>query len=506
MSTSIGKVYLVGAGPGDPELLSLKAVRCLQEADVVLYDGLVNPAVLKHTRADCERTSRTSGSDGKRLNQDAINAHLVELGLAGKTVVRLKGGDPYIFGRGSEEAAALRKAGIPFEVVPGVTAATAAGAYAGFSLTHRDHASAVAFVTGHEDPDKESTSLDYPALAAFPGTLVFYMGLHRLPVIVDSLIAAGKSDMTPAAVVSCASRSTQKSAVASLKDLPKVVQDAALLAPSLIVVGDCVSMRDQINWFESLPLFGLSIGITRPVQHAQAAIDAVSVLGGSPLLMPTISIAIPERCSDLRAALDDIGQFDTVVFSSQFAVDSLMQQLERSGRDVRWLANVRLACIGEATAQRLREHALKSDLVATTSEASAFAAEIIEQLQPKHAVWPKSSRGRDALPATLHESGVQVTEVIAYQNDDVDVWPADVLQQLNAGQLDWITVTSPSTARQTAKLLAGRNQPRIAAISPLTAAAAEEAGLQVEVIAESATFDSILNGIAAASRGNQKTS
>lgn len=503
MANSVGKVYLVGAGPGDPELLSLKAVRCLQKADVVLYDGLVNPAVLAHTRAECERTSRISDGDGKRLNQVEINDHLVALCLSGKTVVRLKGGDPYIFGRGSEEAARLSEAGIPFEVVPGVTAATGAGAYAGFSLTHRDHASAVAFVTGHEDPKKSGTALDYPALARFPGTLVFYMGLHRLPTIVESLIAAGKSASTPAAVISQASRPTQRSVVATLAELPDAVSEAALVPPSLIVVGECVSLRDEINWFETLPLFGLSIGITRPIQHANEAIAAVASLGGEPVLMPTIDIAISGDCADFQLAIKHLDRFDVIAFTSQFGVQSFMNQLQASERDVRALAGIQLACIGESTAARLGDWSLAADLIASESEATAFAREIVDKIAPRHVFWPKSNRGRDALPTTLQEHGVAVTEAVAYENRDVTTWPEDIAQRLAEHRLDWITLTSPSIARQTAQLLESslgidERRPRIAAISPLTADAACEAGLVVDAVAESTAFDALLIAISKA--------
>lgn len=500
MSKCVGKVFLVGGGPGDPGLLSLKGRDCLAAADVVLYDGLVNPALLAHTRAECVRTSREGEGDRRRLNQDDINRQLVELGLAGKTVVRLKGGDPYIFGRGSEEALALRDARIPFEVVPGITAATAAGAYAGFSLTHRDHASAVAFITGHEDPTKPASALDYPALATFPGTLVFYMGLHRLPSIAESLIAAGKPATTPAAVIMHASRPSQKTIAATLADIAETAAKTALHPPSLIVVGDCVQQRDQIEWFESQPLFGLTIGITRPEQHAAEASSAITARGGRPLVMPTIEIDVPYHCPDLGDALNQIDTFDVVAFSSQFAVHSLIRQVDKIGRDSRMLGGVQFACIGDKTASTLHHtYRLVPDLVASTSEASAFAKEIVDVFQPKRVLWPKSDRGRDALPTTLREHGVAVVEAVAYHNRDVREWDEPVQNAVAAGQVDWVTLTSPSTARQTAALLQSNiTPPRFAAISPLTAEAAEEVGLTVSCIAENTTFDSILTAIAAA--------
>ena len=246
--THPGKVYLVGAGPGDPGLISLRGVECLQKADVVLYDGLVNLLLLRHTKAQCERTCRTSAPGGRILKQDEINDRLVAEALLGKTVVRLKGGDPFIFGRGSEEAAFLRKHGIEFEVVPGITAAVAAGEYAGLSLTHRDHASMVSFITGHESPTKPGSRLDYRQLAELPGTLVFYMGLDRLPQITASLIENGKDPGTPSAVISRATTPLQRTVSGTLEELPRLVAEAQIQAPSLIIVGECVasSMRQSL--------------------------------------------------------------------------------------------------------------------------------------------------------------------------------------------------------------------------------------------------------------------
>ncbi|HID21748.1 MAG TPA: uroporphyrinogen-III C-methyltransferase, partial [Planctomycetaceae bacterium] len=273
--TGVGTVYLVGAGPGDPGLISLKGLQCLSRADLVLYDGLVNPLLLRHTPAMAERTSRKASPLGPAMSQQEINERLIEAARQGKTVVRLKGGDPYIFGRGSEEALALAEAGIPFEVVPGITAATAAGAYVGFSLTHRDCASAVAFITGHEHPAPDKERIDYDVLAAFPGTLVFYMGLHRLKDIVQALLDGGKAPETPSAVVSSATLPQQRIVTAPLRDLPAVVDEAGALPPSLIVIGECVRMREKLQWFERLPLFGKRIGITRPESQADATIQRV---------------------------------------------------------------------------------------------------------------------------------------------------------------------------------------------------------------------------------------
>ncbi|HEX4073198.1 MAG TPA: uroporphyrinogen-III C-methyltransferase, partial [Planctomycetaceae bacterium] len=309
--TASGKVYLVGAGPGDPGLITVKGLRCLQEADVVLYDGLVNPLLLRFTSAHAERTSRSksaAAAAGHNLvGQEDINQRLIAEARAGKTVVRLKGGDPFIFGRGSEEAAALAAAGIDFEVVPGVTAAVAAGEYAGLSFTHRDYASAVAFVTGHEDPTKDHPALDYEALARFPGTLVFYMGLQRLDALVDSLLKAGKPAATPACLIASATNPAQRIVAAPLGQLAEAVRASGVHPPSVIVVGECVNRREAIAWFEKRPLFGQRIGITRPSGQAGPVIERVLALGAEPVLLPTIQILPPSDWKPIDAALSRLG-------------------------------------------------------------------------------------------------------------------------------------------------------------------------------------------------------
>ena len=391
--TSYGKVYLVGAGPGDPGLLSLRGRECLELADVVLYDGLVNPLLLRHTHARCERTSRMSGPDGKRLPQEKINRHLVEAAQSGKTVVRLKGGDPFVFGRGSEEAAALRAAGIKYEIVPGITAAVAAAEYAGISITHRDHASAVAFVTGHEDPTKSVHSIDYSNLARFSGTLVFYMGLHRLPDIVESLISAGKNKDTPACVISQGTRTEQRTVTAVLQDLPAQVNSAALVAPSLIVIGDCVLMREELQWFENRPLFGVRIAIPRPVPQAYETADLAYEWGAVPLLLPTISIEPPADWTEVDRTLREIEQHDWLIFTSRNGVSFFFDRFFELGHDARKLGQTQIAVIGSATADALAEYHLHADLVPETFRAEVLAAELVEHVREKKVLWCGADRG-----------------------------------------------------------------------------------------------------------------
>jgi uroporphyrinogen III methyltransferase / synthase len=501
---TLGKVYLVGAGPGDPGLLTLKGLRCLGQADLILYDGLVNPLLLRHTRAQAERTCRSSASDGRMLKQDEVNRRLIEAARAGKTVVRLKGGDPFIFGRGSEEALALAEAGIPFEVVPGVTAAIAAGDYAGMSFTHRELASAVAFVTGHEDPAKTESALDYQALAKFPGTLVFYMGLHHLEFIAESLVESGMDPQTPAAVVCRATWPAQQTVTAALKDLPAAVRQADLHAPSLIVIGSCVLQRERIAWFENRPLFGRRIGITRPEEQAGPAIDRAWELGAQPVLLPTIRILPPENWDAVDRTIDRLGDFDWLIFTSANGVRGLLDRMWKTGRDVRKLAGLKLAAIGSATAETLTEYHLRADLVPGEFRAEALAETLKPQVADCRVLWARASRGRDVLPNELQAAGATVEQIIVYQNVDVEALPLAELELIETGRLDWIGLSSPSIARSLKKLLTpaaleqiGKTV-RLASISPVTSAAAGEAGLPIAAEAQTYTWDGIFAAIMAA--------
>jgi len=496
-----GKVYLVGAGPGDPGLITLKGLECLARADLVLYDGLVNPLLLAHTRARAERTSRCDNPEGRVLNQEEINNHLIEAARAGKTVVRLKGGDPFVFGRGGEEAAALARAGIPFEVVPGVTAAVAASAYAGISLTHRDHASAVAFITGHEDPQKSGSLLNYTALAAFPGTLVFYMGLHRLPAIAAALVAAGKPADTPAAVISRGTTAAQQTVCAPLGELPDRVRDRALHAPSMIIIGDCVSQRDTIAWFEKKPLFGKRVLIPRPVSQAASVVSRLIDLGAQPIVAPTINIQPPENWTDVDRVLERIHEFDWIVFTSVNGVNFLLNRLWEKGGDARRLGSAKLAAIGEGTAQALAAFHLHADLVPESFRAEALAEALTPHVGGRRVLWVRASRGRDVLPIALCGAGARLEEVVVYRNIDVDQFSPDVVVALEQGEVDWICLSSPSIAQSLARLLtpAARGRlgapTRVATISPVTSAAAREAGLPVDAEATTYTWDGLLAAI-----------
>ncbi len=496
-----GKVYLVGAGPGDPGLLTLKGRTCLEQADLILYDGLVNPLLLLHTAAHAERTCRASSPEGRDMRQEEINQQMIDAALAGKTVVRLKGGDPFIFGRGSEEATALHRAGIDFEVVPGVTAAIAAGEYAGISLTHRDHASGVIIVTGHETSGKSAQTLDYKLLAAFSGTLVFYMGLHRLESIVDELIGAGKSPRTPACVVSRASLPSQQTVVAPLVYLPSAVRTANLRPPSLIIIGECVSVREQAAWFENRPLLGVRIGITRPIAQADSAVASALQLGAEPILMPAIEILPPADWSEIDRELQQLGRYDWLVFTSANGVRSLLGRLWETGGDARRLGVTKIATIGPATAESMEEFRLRADLVPEEYRAEALAEVLMPHVTGKRVLWARASRGREVLPESLRAAGADVRELVVYRNEDMKALPADQLAKIEEGEIDWIGLSSPSIARSFKRLLSPAAlaqlgaKVKLASISPVTSEAARECGLPISAEATTYTWEGIFAAI-----------
>ncbi|MEX0715063.1 MAG: uroporphyrinogen-III C-methyltransferase [Planctomycetaceae bacterium] len=501
-----GTVYLVGAGPGDPGLLTLRGLECLRRADLVLYDGLANPLLLAHTAAHAERTARAADPAGRTLHQREINRRLIAAARAGKTVVRLKGGDPFIFGRGSEEAAALAEAGIPFEVVPGVTAAIAAGEYAGIALTHRELSSAVAFVTGHEDQGKAAPAVDYAQLARFKGTLVFYMGLHRLEHVVGSLLDEGKPPDVPACVISRATTPLQRTVSAPLGELVAAVRAAELRPPSLIVVGEVVRQRERIAWFEQRPLFGMRIGITRAETQAAETIARCLELGAQPVPLPTIEINPPDDPAAVDAALDRINSFDWIVFTSANGVAGLLGRLWERGEDARRLAAARIAAIGPATAEALERFRLRADLVPKSFRSESLAESLASHVAGKRVLWARANRGRDVLPRALDAAGAILEQVTVYRSDDVAEFPAAARRALEEGEVDWIGLSSPSIARALARLLPEMARARLgkslrlASISPVTTAAAHDAGLPIAAEAREFTWEGIFAAIEAESK------
>lgn len=506
----VGRVYLVGAGPGDPELLTRKGQRVLGQADVVVYDRLANPVLLALAPPQAEQIYVGKLPDRHTLSQDEINALLVERGQMGQTVVRLKGGDPFVFGRGGEEAEALRAAGIPFEVVPGVTSAIAAPAYAGIPVTHRDECSAFTVITGHEDPTKTASALDYEALARV-GTLVFLMGVGRLGQIAERLIAAGMSPETPAAVVMWGTYPSQKTATGTLATIHAEVQRAGITAPAVTVVGQVAGLRETLRWFDepsTRPLFGRRVLVTRARAQASELVEALRALGAEAVEFPAIQIAPP---SDNFAALDRAiarlsmngvaPVYDWVVLTSVNGVEMFWSRIRAAGKDARSLGGVRLAAIGPATAAALEARGLVPDVVPGQFVAEALLGAIPNPAGQRFLL-PRADIARAALREGLEAAGAEVEEVEAYRTilgQPTEAERADLIER----GVDILTFTSSSTVRnfvqqlgpEVARMVAAGAL--VAAIGPVTAQTAREFGLRVDIEANEHTIPGLVEAIVA---------
>jgi uroporphyrinogen III methyltransferase/synthase len=497
-------VFLVGAGPGNPGLLTVRAAEVLARADLVLYDQLVPPRLLDQANPAAERVCVRDLPGTHPDKYPHIHEMLIRYGQAGKTVVRLKGGDPLVFGRGGEEAEALRSAGVGYEIVPGVTAALAAGAFLEIPLTHRNYASAVALVTGHELPNKPGNRLDWKALAAFPGTLCIYMGVARLPVIIAELLKHGKDPDTPAAIVERASTGDQRAVYARLADLEQTRRNAGLEAPGLIIVGDPVAHRPAGAWWEARPLFGRRVLVTRPAHQAAGMVRRLEHLGAVVYRMPTIEIREPSDFGPLDRALGEVrdGQWDWVVFASANGVHAFFRRLDALGRDLRDVGRVKFAAIGPKTADALREYRLRSDVVpADTFSSEGLSAALAPHVAGQRVLLARANRGRDLLRSELAKIAT-VEQVPVY--DQVDATAADptILDALRRGEIQYATLPSTRIAQN---LLAGfdetirgrvdRGEIRLVAISPETGGAVRALGYPVAAEATTFTADGLIEAL-----------
>jgi uroporphyrinogen III methyltransferase/synthase len=497
--TTSGTVYLVGAGPGSIGLITVRGVECLKEADLVLYDYLANPAAVEHAPDGAELVCLGHHSTGRNLSPGEIVDRMIAEAQSGRKVVRLKGGDPFVFGRGGDETDALREAGIPFEVVPGVTSGLAVGSLCEIPITHHDDASAVALVTGHERDDKTESHLDYEALAAFPGTLVIYMGVTRVAKWSQALIRHGKAPDTPVAIVRWCSRAQQQMVRSSLKTVTDVVTKSGLRPPALFVVGDVVKRSPQLSWFAERPLFGARILVAGSADTSRKLRDRLAVLGADVISQPAVRITEPADWAPVDAALDRVEQYDWMVFTSGNGVDRLVQRLFDRGEDVRRLACVKLAAAGSGTAERLARYHLHADAVPGQFHPESLAHTLVEVAGGHRFLLPGASRGRQALAEALATAGGRVDQVDVYDSVDVDEPNPDVETALSLDEIDWITITSANTARSLVRLYGdGLRRAHLASISPMTSAALRDLGYETAVEASphtaTALVDAILNG------------
>jgi uroporphyrinogen III methyltransferase/synthase len=496
------KVYLVGAGPGDPGLITVKGRQCIRTADVIIYDYLASSTLLKHAPPDAEMIYVGKKGGDHTLSQDGINALIVEKAKAGLTVCRLKGGDPFIFGRGGEEAELLVTKGIPFEVVPGVTSAVAAAAYAGIPLTHRKLTATLAFITGHEDPHKEESSIDWESLARGIGTLVFFMGVKNLPDITQKLIANGRPPDTPVALIRWGTTPGQKTVTGNLDNITERVKKAGLKAPAIIVVGEVVNLRKTLKWFETRPLLGRRIVVTRAREQASDLVTQLSDLGAECLEYPTIKIVPTDDVAPLDNAIDNLSAYDWIVFTSVNGVKYFFDRLFETGKDVRALNDLRTAAIGPATAARMFQFGLKSDIIPKNYRAeSVVEAFGKEKLAGKKILLPRAAEARPVLPVELRNMGAEVDEVTVYHTERVKDNTDKLMEQLEEKSIDLITFTSSSTVKNFKSLLPPDKFTQlidgttVASIGPITTDTASELGFKVHLTADSYTIPGLCEAI-----------
>lgn len=482
------KVYLVGAGPGDPGLITIKGRDALQRADCVLYDHLANERLLEYAPPQAERIYVGKKRAKHEMSQEEISALMVDRARRGRTVVRLKGGDPFIFGRGGEEIEALAAANIPFEIVPGVTTPLGLAAYTGVPLTHRDHTSAVTFVTGHR-----VEAIDWAKVGASE-TVVLFMGLVNFAAIAEQMIEHGRSPETPAMAVRWATRPDQETLVGTLATLPELIRQKRLRPPATIVIGEVVKLRDRFNWFEKLPLFGKKIVVTRDRRQAAELASPLSELGAEAILLPAIEIREAEDSEPIDQAVARLRTYDWLIFTSVNGVRYFMEHLDRSARDLRALSSLKICAIGPATRAAVEALHLKVDLMPQEYVAESLVAAFTEEhLNGRRILLPRAAVARDVVPKELTRRGASVEVVEAYRS----VAPAGLAEhaaEVSARKPDWITFGSSSAVKNLLNAAgpAAIGNAKIASIGPVTSATIRENGLEVDAEAKQYTMDGLI--------------
>ena len=490
-----GKVYLVGAGPGAPGLITVKGLNCLKKADVIIYDRLLEDSFLEVARPEAEKIYVGKSAKYHTLEQEAINELLVKKARQGKMVVRLKGGDPFVLGRGGEEAEALASNHVPFEIVPGVSSAIAVPAYAGIPLTHRDLASSFAVITGHE-ADKDKSSLTWDKLNA--DTLVFLMAMGNLTPIIKQLIEKGKPASTPVAVISYGTTPKQQTVVGTLENI--LVRARPLQPPAIVVVGEVVRLRDRLRWFDNYPLFGKRILVTRARQQASSLGHLLLEYGAIPVEIPAIKIKPSLASDNLEQAILDLKNYDWLIFTSVNGVDAFFHRLYALKLDARWLSNLRLGAIGQATAKALEERGIRADYVPKTYTSKGFLSGLKNyNLTKCRILLPRADIADKELARGITRLGANVDEISVYQTVANTEAISRGKEMLKAGEIDIVTFTSASTVTNLITSLGQEwqviNKAVIACIGPKTAATATEAGLRVEVVARKHTIPGLVEAL-----------
>lgn len=501
MNERWGIVYLVGAGPGSPDLITVKGLRSIREADVLVYDRLVSQHLIKEVKAEAELIYVGKMPDRHTLEQEEINRLLVEKAKQGKMVTRLKGGDPFVFGRGGEEALALAESGIAFEIVPGITSAVAVPAYAGIPVTHRAVAADFTVITGHEDPTKESSDLDWPALARTRGTLVILMGMGNLPIITEKLIHEGMDPHLPVALVHRGTEAAQRTLTGTLANIAEKAAAENFKHPAVIVIGKVVELHDHLQWYENKPLFGRRIVVSRAREQASRFSALLENLGAETLEFPAIKIAPPLDYSPLDRALQKIDQYGWLIFTSENGVHSFFSRLLENGKDVRALQGAMICAIGPRTKEILESKALQVDYLPSEYRAEAVIELLKEKIKPGDRVLlPRADLARSLLPQALTALGAQVDNVIAYRTVRGDSDAALLRQMLKNDEIDMLTFTSSSTVRNIYEMIGPEaaallKEVALASIGPITSAALTDFGLKVSVEANEYTIAGLTEAI-----------
>ena len=490
-----GIVYIVGAGPGDRKLITLKGVECLQRADVVIYDLLLNDALLEHCPAHTEKIQAPDPRI-RATRQDELNHLLVQHARVGKIVVRLKGGDPYIFGRGGEEAIALTEANIPFEIVPGVTSAIAASAYAGIPVTHRDYASSVAFVTGHSAALRSDSNINWEQLATAVDTLVVYMGVAHLRQIVERLIAHGRAPETPVSLVRVGTTPRQHVVQGTLTDIVQKVEAAQLKSPAIIVVGEVNRLREQLRWFDTKPLFGKRILVTRARAQASEFADLLEANGAEVIQFPTIKIQSIEGVD-----VPSPSEYDWVIFTSVNAVEIFYERLRENGKDARAFGTSKICAVGAKTVEALNRIGIQPNFVPSNARGSAIAVEIGD-VDEKKILLPRAKIATADLPDALREKGAHVDDVHLYDTVRVPGENRKAIEaELLSGSIDFVTFTSSSTVTNFLEMFPAHiptvllANVKVAVIGPTTLRTVVEHGVHVDVVAKHATIEGLVEAI-----------
>jgi len=495
-----GKVYLIGAGPGDPGLMTVRGMELIRTCEVIVYDYLANKRFLDFAGEKAEIIYVGKMGGDHTLTQEKINDLLVQKAKEGKNIARLKGGDPFVFGRGGEEAEELIACGIEYEVVPGVTAGVAAPAYAGIPVTHRSCTSSVAFVTGHEDPTKDESAIDWSKLSTGVGTIVFYMGVKNLPYIVDKLVTNGRDSKTPVALVRWGTTTRHQTWTGTLESIVEIAVREKVKAPSLIVVGEVVSLRDKLQWFEKRPLRGKTVVVTRARAQASGFLTNLQELGAETIEFPTIETVDPESWDSLDKGVSNAGDYQWLIFTSANSVKYLLKRLRQTGRDIRDLAGPKVCAIGKKTAEAVEELGIKVSLVPDEYRAEGIL-DAIGEVKGLKILIPRAAEAREILPETLKERGAEVDVVTAYRTIKAGTKKDDLLKSIREGDVDMVTFTSSSTVSNFAgmfekdELEEVKKILKVASIGPITSETATKFGFIMSVEPSEYTIDGLTKGI-----------